>query len=394
MMLKRLFIKTSRTLGIQIQRYHAKYRSGCASLTPEGPPRGVVLIAYILDPFLREKHESISTTHTHNWESFLMAEVWRDLGFAVDVIDYRNDEFFPSKRYDFLVSARTQFEILATRLNPECVKIAHFDTSHFAFNNSATYQRLRDTQVRRGVSLPGSIRLIEHNMALEIADFGVVLGNANVSNTYVYAGKPLFSLSVISSVERPWNSKKDFQACRNRFVWFGSNGLVHKGLDLVLEAFTGMPDQHLTVCGPIVSEPAFCEVYQRELFNTSNIRTIGWVDVSGEQFQRIASECAAVVFPSCAEAQASAIINCIRAGLIPIVSRETGLSTGDFGVELATSSIDEIQSAVRSIAELSPYELASRARRTWEYAAAFHSHEAYKTQYREIITRIATHYGK
>ena len=33
--------------------------------------------------------------------------------------------------------------------------------------------------------------------------------------------------------------------------------MVHKGLDLVLEAFAGMPEYHLTVCGPVAKEKDF-----------------------------------------------------------------------------------------------------------------------------------------
>jgi glycosyltransferase involved in cell wall biosynthesis len=394
MKLKRLFVNTSRALGIQIQRYHAKYRSGCASLTPEGTPRGAVLIAYILDPFLRKKHETISTAHTHHWESFLMAEVWRDLGFSVDVIDYRNDEFFPSKRYDFFVSARTQFAILASRLAPDCVKIAHFDTSHFAFNNFATYQRLRDAQARRGVSLPNSTRHIEHNVALEIADYGVVLGNEMTVDSYRYTEKPLFALSAPTATDLSWNDEKDFDACKNCFLWFGSGGLVHKGLDLVLEAFAEMPEVSLIVCGPIELEKSFCNVYRKELYETRNIRLAGWVDVNGDLFRNIVSQCAAIVYPSCAEGQATSVLNCMRAGLIPILTPETGIPVGDFGISLMDASTASIKNAVRHLVSLPCEDLANRARRTWEHATVYHSHDAYKKQYREIISRIATHCGK
>jgi len=126
---KQLLTWTSRSLGIQIQRYHAKFHPGVVSLPPKSRPRGTVLIAYILDPFVRKKNEAVSVAHTHHWESVLMAEAWRDHGFAVDVLDYRNDEFQPAKHYDYFVSARTHLATLAPRLSRDCVKIAHLDTA-------------------------------------------------------------------------------------------------------------------------------------------------------------------------------------------------------------------------------------------------------------------------
>lgn len=390
MTLKKLFVQATRALGLEIGRYVPEFPHGVVSLPPDNDPKGNVLLAYILEPFQRRQNKAISTSHTHHWESVLIAETWRARGYVVDVIDYRNHEFIPRKRYDYFVSARTHLESIAARLNPDCVKIAHFDTSHFAFNNRATYNRLLDAQNRRGVSLPGSVRLIEQNLALEIADYGVVLGDDAIVETYRYAGKPLFALSVTSVVDPPWNAEKDFARARNRFLWLGSNGLVHKGLDLVLEAFAGMPDMHLTVCGPVESETAFCDLYRRELYETTNIQLVGWVEISGEIFRRIADQCVAVVYPSCAEGQVSSIVNCMRAGVIPIVTRETGIPVGDFGLALSEASIPEIQRTVRQLAALNAEELARRAQRTWEYAAAHHSHNAYKVAYDKILQAIIT----
>jgi hypothetical protein len=47
--------------------------------------------------------------------------------------------------------------------------------------------------------------------------------------------------------------------------------MVHKGLDLVLEAFARMPECQLTIVGPVRNEPEFVNVYRKELFHTPNI---------------------------------------------------------------------------------------------------------------------------
>ena len=393
MKLKRLLVQTTRTLGLDIGRYRPEFLSGCVSLRPDDISEGSVLLAYILEPFQRQQGKPVSTSHTHHGESVLIAETWLKHGYCVDVIDYRNHEFIPRKRYDFFVSARTHLETIAARLNPDCVKIAHLDTTHYAFNNQATYARVVTLARRRGTSLP-SIRVIEYNRAIECADYGVVLGNAFVVDTYSFAGKPLFALPVPAVVPHPSPVGKNLTACHNSFLWFGSSGFVHKGLDLVLEAFVGMPDMKLTVCGSIASDSAFERLYHTELYRTQNIRTAGWVDVSGSEFRDIVQNCAAVIFPSCAEAQASSVINCMRAGLIPVVTRETGIPVGDFGIILENASIEEIRSAVRRLAALTSEELNLRAQRTWDYTAAHHSHEAYSENYDKIVQKIIADYAK
>jgi glycosyltransferase involved in cell wall biosynthesis len=317
-----------------------------------------------------------------------MAHAWQRLGYAVDVVDYRNSEFIPRTRYDFFISARTHLETIAARLNRDCIKIAHLDTSHFAFNNRATYQRLLATQERRGAFLPESMRLVEINKAIDCADFGIVLGNDVTAGTYRYAGKPLFTISVPVARDLPRVDAKDFSACRRSFLWIGSGGLVHKGLDLALEAFAGMPDMHLTICGPVGAEKGFESAYRAELYGAPNIHTVGWVDVAGAEFARIVNECVAVIYPSCAEGQAGSVVTCLRAGLLPVVSPETGVDTDNFGWLIDGASVENVRCAVRAVASTAPAELAARTYSVLDYAAIHNTPQAYAHRYGEILAQI------
>jgi glycosyltransferase involved in cell wall biosynthesis len=390
MKLKHTFVQITRRLGIQVSRYEPGYSMRCVSLSPDPSALfcGNVLIAYILDPFLLRTGERTSTAHTHYGESVLMAQAFLELGYCVDVIDFRNGDYEPRRRYDFFVSARTNLEHIAARLNQDCVKIAHLDTSHFSFNNQASYARLMAQQRRRGVGVSSSMRLVEHNRAIEVADYAAVLGNTITQDTYRYASKPLFEIPVPASLDYPWNVEKDFKACRNHFLWFGSGSLLHKGLDLTLEAFAETPQVHLTVCGPLDSETEFCRAYQRELHEIPNIQAPGWLDVTGADFRRIVDSSLAVVYPSCAEGQAGSVINAMRAGLIPVVTRETGIDVQDFGVVLEDASVDGVREAVTRLAGLPHSRLREMSQKAWLYTHEHHSLEAYSRAYRAMLEQI------
>ncbi len=59
------------------------------------------------------------------------------------------------------------------------------------------------------------------------------------------------------------------------------------------------------------------------------------------------------MFVSAAEGGAGSVITCMHTGLIPIVNYETSVDVHEnYGVLLKNSSIAEIQSAVRRIANL------------------------------------------
>lgn len=375
-------------LGLDIRRYTPAYHPGMVSLAPDGPTRGRVLLAYILDPFLRKPDSPISTAHTHHGESLIIAEVFRGLGFHVDVIDYRNSDFKPETAYDFFVSARTHLERIADLLDPACVTIAHLDTAHYLFNNAAAYARALALKQRRGAVCHSSIRIVEPNRAIERADYGALLGGDFLEETYAYAGKPLFRLPIPAMATYPSPKAKDFAACRRRFLWFGSKGLVHKGLDLVVEAFAGMPEAELLVCGPIAEEHEFVDIYRRELYELPNIRTLGWVDVTRPRFLEVTQSCIALVFPSCSESASASSITCMHAGLIPILTREAGVPLGSYGSTLPDPSIEGIRAAVRTLIAAPVEELRSRACAAWEYARSYHTRDQYRLTYTRMAERI------
>lgn len=353
------------------------------SLRPGTQAVGNVLMGFIIEPFLKQPGEPVSTAHTHDWESVQMAQTFLDMGYCVDVISYRNESFVPEKTYDIFVAARTNFERIAKLLDKECIKIVHQDTAHWINNNRAAYTRLLELKQRRGIVL-NSIRTIELNWAMEYADYVTVLGNEFTIETFKYANKPIYRVP-ISSITYPWPETRDISACRHKFLWFGSSGFVHKGLDLVLEAFAAMPEFHLTVCGPIDQDQRFKAAYHQELYETSNIHTEGWVDITGRRFIDITRNCMGFVYPSCAEGGGGAAITCMHAGLIPVLSYEASVDVADFGVILRRSTVEEIKTEVRKLAEMSTEECLGRSRQAWEYARSHHTRETFAAAYKNVI---------
>lgn len=385
--MQRVIKNAAHMLGLDIRRFIPAYLPGMVSLQPDGPAQGRVLLAYILDPFLRKPDSPISAAHTNHGESLIITDVFRGLGFHVDVIDYRNSEFKPETKYDFFVSARTNLERIANLMNPACVTIAHLDTAHYLFNNAAAYARALALKQRRG-AVCHSIRIVEPNRAIERADYGALLGGDFLEETYAYAAKPLFRLPIPAMTTYPSPDAKDFAACRRRFLWFGSKGVVHKGLDLVLEAFAGMPEAELLVCGPIAEEREFVDIYRRELYELPNIRTLGWVDVTSPRFVEITQSCVALVFPSCSESMSASSITCMHAGLIPILTREAGVPLETYGSALPDASIQGIRVAVQTLIAAPVEELRSRACAAWEYARSYHTRDQYRLAYTQMVERM------
>lgn len=392
---KKVLQLTHGALGNLLKEINSPSNKKVISLNPDGPPRGHVLLSYRIELFSIKPGQPIPYYHYNRQLSVVMARTFVDLGFAVDVISNENRSFLPKKKYDFFIDTRMNFERIANGLNKDCVKILHATTAHPYFNNYAESKRLLALQERRHVTLR-SRRFMnqKYAMAVTYADCVVVHCEFGVKN-FKYANKPMYLVPNAVPYNYTWRDSKDFEACRFRFLWLGSEGMVHKGLDLVLEAFAGMPEYHLTVCGPVAREKDFEQEYFQELYHTPNIHTHGWIDVESAEFRDLTNRCLGLVYPSCSETNAGSVLTSLHAGLIPIISCESGVDVGkDEGVVLDDCSIESIREAVRQTSSRSTQELRCMSRKSWEFAQENHTIKNFEKKYRNVIETLVSEYKK
>jgi len=373
------------TLGKVLLTLHPT-RDQVISLKPDGPVQSHVLLSYRIEGVLPKRVNSVPLS----WrKTERIAKNFLSCGYAVDVIANTNKEFRPEKEYGIFIDTRMNLERLAPLLDKNCIKILYATSAHPYFHNAAAAKRLLDLQERKHVTLR-SRRFMppDYAMAVEYADCILVPSEFCLQN-YRYAKKPFYLLPNPADYVYPWMETKDYESARTRFLWLGSMGMVHKGLDLVLEAFSEMPEFHLTVCGPVAGEKDFEQLYEKELYHMPNIHTLGWIDTGSPDFLHLAAQCVGLIYPSCSEGSANAVITCLHAGLIPIISYESGVDVNnDIGIMLQNCSIREIKEAMRKIAGLSAQELKHRSRKAWEFARANHTMEQFDKQLRILAEKL------
>lgn len=369
------------------------YRRGrVVSVRRHSQSKGRLLLSYLTAPFSDPSSLLSFTGHSNHWESFQIGQTFLDLGYEVDVINWDDNELPRGRDYSVCIDIHHNLERFSSELDSACIKILHITGAHWLYQNAAEYRRCLELQARRGVTVSPR-RQAPPSFGIEYADFATMLGNDFTEGTFAYAGKRIFRIPISTAATFPSPSGKDFDRCRNRFLWLGGSGAVHKGLDRVLEAVASTPEVELTICGRINEETDFANAYARELHRAPNIRTLGWTDVAGSLFASVIQSTVGLVFPSCSESQSGSVITALHAGLIPIVSRQAGVSVEDFGFDLGTCTVGEIKQSLLHVRALPKQELAQRALKAWEYARANHTKEAFATKYREAIIQILSARG-
>lgn len=368
-----------------LKRIKKRLSGGVVYLAPRGKRRGNVLLSYTTLPFISPR---VIDGHTNRWECRRIAEIFLARGYAVDIVDFDNASFIPKKRYDYCFDVQNNLERFSSYLNKDCVKIFHATTAHWLFNNTAEGRRLADIKERRGFELVPQ-RTLPPSRNAELADYMTILGNDFTVETYSpYTKKHIHQIPISTTHLYPSPEDKDFDNTKCGFIWVGGTGMAHKGLDLVLEAFAKMPELRLTVFGK--PDKDFVAAYHQELYELPNIRYGGYVDFGGSDFKDAVRDSAFLIFPSCSEGSSGGVVTAVHAGLIPIISHESGITVGDAGVILKENSIDAICREARTIVSLPAESLRARAVETWDYAQEHYTRDTFSRAYEAFVNEIAT----
>lgn len=342
------------------------------------------LLSYLTDPVRCELEGEKLVRFSNHGLAAGWAKTLNKLGYVVDIIDWDNKDFKPSKPYDLMVfHGGKNYKQIAPRIKGE-PKIIHWLTgSYWKFNNSEEDKRLRDFAKRHGVKVKRDRYIYDSEDEVnEAADAIIVLGDPSMKDTYPKEYKKVLTINNASYPDSHYSSvKKDYEKIKNNFLFFAGSGNIHKGLDLLIDSFKNL-NQHLYIVAHTDKE--VLEVFKNEL-ELPNIHLYGEVGMRTEPFYKVMDLCAYVILPSCSEGQAGSVVEAMNQGLIPIVSKETRLDARKYGYVLSTSSISEIQELVKKVANLPGSTVKKMSKKTHKVAAKEHSPLSFEKQLKKAI---------
>ncbi|MDK9719227.1 MAG: glycosyltransferase [Trichlorobacter sp.] len=340
------------------------------------------LLCYVVAPFLHGGEPN--PAHQNQWQAREMARIVDSMGYCVDVINY--DNLKPSLRhgYDLLIDIHPGFDRpYLPYLNQGCRKIAYITGSNPVVANRAESDRLDDLFARRGVRLaPRRQSAPFPPEVLERFNAFCLIGNKQTQDTYHDFHLPRTFLLPNTGISGM--APEDTKRSPLNFMFLASGGQVHKGLDLLLEIFPRHPELHLYVCSSFKGEQDFCELYCTELFNTPNIHSVGFLDITSSRFRDIANCCAWMLLPSCAEGMSGSVTAAMSVGLVPVVSKACGFDADDATV-LPDCRIKTIENMVVELSRKTAQQLAEQSRRAVMIVEQQYALECYSRLFRQAL---------
>ncbi len=339
------------------------------------------------EPFYRNLNK-----HTNFWEIKELVHILNSKGYIVDIIDREVNDYTPDNIYDLFIgygsgNSGKHFYKYAKKLS-KAKKVLFCAGPEPSISNLLVKERYDNFNKRNNLMVP-SMRMvdIDFNKFVSLADYIFCIGEKNGFSFNSYKMHKLPTISIMpSSLETDCKrvSNKDLK----HFLCFAGNGLICKGVDLMIEAFQQMPEFNLHICGP--EEEGLIEAYKDILSSSPNINFYGFVDTTSKAYQDLCNKCSYTILHSAAEGCATSITTNMQSGLVPIVNYEAGLniSTSGFNISSQGDRIEMIKETVNLASTISKDEYQIKVNSTLELAKNF-SKKSYTQSVSQALTIIS-----
>ena len=329
--------------------------------------------------------------HSSFAEAKKIAEIFNNLKYQVDIIRYDGNFEqinFAGRRYDLIFGLEPNF-LKAIKKFSFKKSIYYATGAYCKFQNQAGEKRINELFKRKKVWLSAR-RVVAEHQSSDIADAVILIGNDWTKSTYTSHAKKVETIRVSAFSFFPYNQiadSKDWDNAKRNFLWFGSVGAVHKGLDLLLGIFSKHSDIELFICGAVEKEKDFVNLYHKELFETKNIHFVGWVSPDSKEFAEVVKTCAFTILPSCSEGMSGSVATCMQSGLIPLVSRECGLDA-KLGVVFKGNTIKTIKKEIIDISRKSDNWIKDESLKSYEFAKDNFNLQTFASDFEEALRKL------
>ncbi|AVF67387.1 glycosyltransferase [Vibrio alginolyticus] len=334
-----------------------------------------VLISYLTDSFSIRTEKEFSTNRK---ECSIIASLFIDLGFIVDIIDCKS-KFISPHRYDVVFGFGRPFR--TALIKNDGVRILYQTEAPYHYSLKNEQARLAYFFERHKKNLPlertgtyyksYDFLLADKIICLGELHRGEFITKNNRRESDVYHTYPSGLLS---------SRKKESFSGHDDYLWFGSRGVVHKGLDVVIDAFKEMPNKRLHVCGIDRDE-----LKRKNITTSENISVYGKISVDGDVYHDLINTCNYSILLSCSEAVPTSVLTTINSGLYPITSNSIGFSL-EIGTQTDSYKVRDIINLIKEL-QFSTSDFKSKSSDLKCYGEKF-SIEEFEKRMKNILSKV------
>ncbi len=351
------------------------------------PSTGRALVSFLvqhllLPPAYRDRFNS----QTLMMES--MVRSLNELGYVVDVVNWDNTSWRPSRHYDlFIGHGSINYKQISDYLSTDTIRIYYSTGTHWREQNVREAERIFNLAKRTGFLLPPDrANLNNEDVAYLAADAIICLGNREVVDRFSMFRNVFNINNPVSPLNWEGWHNKDYRNGSKHFLFFAGHGNIHKGLDLLLEVFAEAKDFHLHICQHL--EPTFSRVFSTYLTALDNIHVYGFTKARSPEYDNLANLCDWAILPTCSEGQPGSTIECMAHGLIPILPDSANIDLEDWGVHLPDCEISTIRSVVEYCSRMPSEEIRQRATKVMAVTQESYSQEGFQNRFKAIVSSI------
>lgn len=326
--------------------------------------KGMILVSYITEPFFKSNNKNYLNGHQNRRETLIIADILRKLNYSFKFV--RLDKIVRiASKYDVIFGVEPNF-INACISNPKAIKIYYATGAYCNHQDKMVVDRTDEFNKTHNASISYTRRPIIHN-ACEIADYIFQIGSKYTISTYPIHLQRRIRLIRQTCHEFKFDNfieRKLKQFNKSCFVWMGSGGSILKGLDIVLDYFIAHSNYELHVLGPIDDD--VYAYYRQPLLSCNNIHIHGFVDLDSSLMEEIGLSSTFTIMLSGSEGCPGAVINMMKLGCIPIVSKYCAFEgLENVGTIVDSIDINSFDNAVKSAQLLSSEILTEQIKKSY-----------------------------
>ena len=326
-----------------------------------------VLMCHLPEAFTRKE---LPKYHSNFTECYTIARCFDRLGYSVDCVS-RTKTGIDYSQYDIVFGINGNAFMGAFSANEKVkpLKIFYSVGAETFFNYRETALRNKDFHNRHGLWLLSSNRYVPGDVRTyyeaNLSDAVICLGDEYVFSHFVaeekqndkYRWLPAFFFPTVKPT-----IKKDFAQCRKEILWFGSSGMIHKGLDIAIDFAIKHPEYTLHICGGSRQETDFWNYYMPKIKANKNIHLHGFVDIESDKYAQILSQCGILLNPTISEGGAVSVLNVLgNDALLPVYSKATGIALSEVGVCVPNVTYKDFEDALLKLESMPVEEFEQRA---------------------------------